>query len=136
MMTKTQTLIEHMIAQTGQEMNRLQEEAMEIVDQYWAWRTKENQARKSTEQSRLALRVHKREGGAFQVEWYAYELRRTKKGEARQRYISIHLPEPIHYPIHCRQPRRLLFRAPALCADQKLPSTQYYTCGKCSFWAP
>ena len=98
MMTRNQTLSEHMIAQTEQEMNRLQDEALRIVDQYWEWRTKENQSRKSTEQSRLALRVHKREGGAFQVEWYAYELRRMRKGEAKQRYISIKKGPGNQYP--------------------------------------
>ncbi|MDA8364741.1 MAG: conjugative transfer protein MobI(A/C) [Gammaproteobacteria bacterium] len=97
-MTINETLAEHILTRTEQEMNRLQEEAMAIVDRYWEWRTKENQSRKATEQSRLALRVHKRDGGAFQVEWYAYELRRTKKGEAKQRYISIKKGSGLRYP--------------------------------------
>ena len=96
-MTRIANLETDLTTQIEQELSRLREEAMRIVDQYWEWRTQENASRKFTDRSQLALRVHDTQSGSFQIEWYAIRWQKTKKGN-RQRYISIKKGTGSQYP--------------------------------------
>ena len=83
--------------QLDQELSRLREKAMCVVDQYWAWKTNQNASRPFGDQSRMALRVHDTQSGSFQVEWYAFRWQKTKKGN-KHRYISIKKGTGDKYP--------------------------------------
>ena len=96
-MTKNTNLETNIIANLDQELAMIREEAMRIVDQYWEWITQKNASRKFVHQSKMALRVHDTQSGSFQVEWYAFQWQKTKKGN-RQRYISIKKGTGDKYP--------------------------------------
>lgn len=96
-MTKNTNLETNIIAKLDQELAMIRGVAMNIVDQYWEWITHENVSRKFMHRSQMALRVHDTQSGSFQVEWYAFQWQKTKKGN-RQRYISIKKGTGDKYP--------------------------------------
>ena len=96
-MTRISNLEGDLTTQLDQELSRLRDHAMSIVDQYWAWRTNQHASRPFADQSRMALRVHDTQSGSFQVEWYAFRWVKTKKGN-KHRYISIKKGTGDKYP--------------------------------------
>jgi len=96
-MTRISNLEGDLTTQIDQELSRLRDDAMSIVDQYWEWKLKQNTDKPLTEQSRMALRVHDTQSGSFQVEWYAFRWVKTKNGN-KHRYISIKKGTGDKYP--------------------------------------